>query len=74
MVRAADVDIGKRIGEVEQLVRDAQIRDGFPYEQRFLGMRIDLLTPSENRRHEVGATFRVADQVEALGEEQSRGQ
>lgn len=35
MVGTTDVDVGKGIGEVEELVRDAKVRDGFPYEERF---------------------------------------
>ena len=71
MVGAADVDVGKGVGQVEQLVGDTQVRHGFPYEEGLLCARVDGLAFAEDGRDEADAAFWVADQVEALGEEES---
>lgn len=74
VVRAADVDVGEGVGEVEKLVRDAQVRDGFPYKQGFIRVRVYLLAFAEDGINEVDAAFGVAYEVKALGKEQRRGE
>ena len=71
VVGAADVDVGEGVGEVEQLVGDAQVRHGFPYEEGFLCARVDGLAFAEDGCDEADAAFWVAEQVEAFGEEES---
>jgi hypothetical protein len=60
VVRAADVDIWQGIGEVEQFIGDAEVRDRFPHEERFLCTRVDGFAFAEDRCDETDAAFWVA--------------
>ena len=48
MVGTADVDIGEGVGEVKELVRDAQVGDGFKYEERLFCVWLDGLALAED--------------------------
>lgn len=73
MVGAADVDVGKSVGQVEELIWNAEVWDWFPHEERFVCARVNDFAFTENGIDEVDAAFWAADEVEASGEEEGSG-
>jgi hypothetical protein len=61
VVRAADVDVRKGVGEVEQLVGNAKIWHGFPDKEWLLCLWVDRFAFAKDRVDETDAAFGVAD-------------
>lgn len=72
MVWTADVDVGERVGAVQELVGRAQWRHRLPDEHRFLGVRVHGFATAEDGGYEVDAARGRADHVKGFGEEKGR--
>ena len=73
MVRGAYVDVGECVGGVQELGWDAEVWDGLPYEERFVGVGVQAFAAAENRGYEGDAPGRGANHMEGLGEEEGVG-